>query len=112
MSRLVDRPRWHTDHLVVSQRRRTAAQPLPQAGLHECPGLPRRRFEHGRGQIEIRDRNTHSVESISAPAPHAFTVIRGGKPASHGEWVMRLRTGSPSSLWWWRACFLWWRSLW
>jgi hypothetical protein len=35
----------HSDDLVVMQRRRTTAQPLPQAGIDEFLGLPWAGFE-------------------------------------------------------------------
>jgi hypothetical protein len=71
----------HADHLVISQRGRAAAQPLAQTGLNERARLPRTRFEHGRGQIELRHRGIHPIEPIPEPAPHILTVCRGSKPA-------------------------------
>jgi len=79
--RLVYRARGHADHLVVAQRGCTAAQPLAQAGLDERARLPRTRFEHSRGKIEVRHRGIRPIEPVPAPAPHVVTVCGGSKAA-------------------------------
>ena len=80
MPRLVHRMRRHPDHLVVADRRRTAPQPLPQAGVDELARLPRTRLEHGGRKFEFRHRVERAIKRVNAPTPHAYTIGVVGVP--------------------------------
>jgi hypothetical protein len=72
--------RGHSDDLLVAQRRRAAAQPLPQTFLDELARLPRARLEHSGWQIERRNHGIRSIDLGHAPVEYADTLFRFGKP--------------------------------
>ena len=94
--RLVHGARRHPEDLVVIQRGRTAAQPLPQTGFDERPRLPWTRLEHGRREIEVRHRATNPIKPILARAPHEITVSGEPNRRSLRTWLWR---------WWSASCW-------